>query len=145
MVDWLCCGTLDITCSETGEREACEICGCFSGRAKQVGHMSLNRCEQRVFDYVNKHQDERQHWQGKFHRVAKEHASEYVAVEKLEIELWRYYIERSEVVSEIKQAVASEGVRRTSMKNLAELLMRLWVAPHPKRTPTEKLPENLRT
>ena len=97
--------------------------------------MSLNRCEQRVFDYVEKHPDERHHWQGKFQCSLKEHVSEYVAVEKLEIELWRYYLERSAVVPSFKQAVALEGQQRTSMKNLAELLMRLWIGPRPKKKP----------
>ena len=99
--------------------------------------MSLNRCEQRVFDYMERHPDERQHWQGKFQRVAKEHASEYVAVEKLETELWRYYIERCEVVPALRQAAAIEGLKRTSMKNLAELLMRLWVVPRSKKKTQE--------
>ena len=99
--------------------------------------MSLNRCEQRVFDYVEKHPDERHHWQEKFQRNMKEHVSEYVAVEKLESDLWRYYVERSAVVPAFKQAVAIEGLQRTSMKNLAELLLRLWVAPRPKKKPAE--------
>ena len=97
--------------------------------------MSLNRCEQRVFDYVEKHPDERHHWQGKFQRILQENVSEYVAVEKLEIELWRYYLERSTVVPSFRQAVALEGQQRTSMKNLAELLLRLWIAPRPKKKP----------
>ena len=95
--------------------------------------MSLNRCEQRVFDYMNKHPDERHHWQGKFQRAVKDHANEYVAVEKLELELWRYYIERSEAVPAFKQMAALEGLQRTSMKNLAELLIRLWIGPRPKK------------
>jgi hypothetical protein len=94
--------------------------------------MSLNRCEQRLFDYLQKHQEERQFWQGKFHRSMKDHADERIAVEMLQPELWRYYLERSEVVPIFKEAVAHEGRQRTSMKNLAELLLRLWVAPRPK-------------
>ncbi len=99
--------------------------------------MSLNRCEQRVFDYVDKHPDERQYWQGKLQRAIKELGSEYVAIERLEGELWRYYLERSAVVPAFKQAAADEGLQRTSMKNLAELLLRLWVAPRPKKKPAE--------
>ena len=94
--------------------------------------MSLNRCEQRVFDYLQKHQDERQYWQGKFQSALKELGDEYIASEMLQSELWRYYRERSEVVPVFKDAVANEGSQRTSMKNLTELLIRLWVAPRPK-------------
>ncbi|MEO6244469.1 MAG: hypothetical protein ABIQ12_03455 [Opitutaceae bacterium] len=95
--------------------------------------MSLNRCEQRVFNYVEKHPDERHHWQEKLRRAIEEVGSEYVAVERMEKELWRYYVERAAVVPAFKLAAASEGLQRTSMKNLAELLMRLWIAPRPKK------------
>ena len=101
--------------------------------------MSLNRCEQRVFDYLQRHYDERHHWQGKFQRLAKDVEDERVAIEQLELELWRYYQERSSVASPFKEAAAVEGLQRTSMKNLAELLMRLWTEPRPKKktAPTE--------
>jgi hypothetical protein len=95
--------------------------------------MSLNRCEQRVFDYLQRHPEERHYWQGKFQRLSKATDEERVAIEQLESELWRYYLERSEVVSPFKEAAAVEGLRRTSMKNLAELLMRPWTEPKPKK------------
>jgi len=94
--------------------------------------MSLNRCEQRVFDYLQKHQEERQFWKEKFQRALKATGDEHVAVEMLSGDLWRYYLERSEVVPLIREAVAREGLQRTSMKNLAELLLRLWFAPRAK-------------
>jgi hypothetical protein len=101
--------------------------------------MSLNPCEQRVFDYLQRHPDERHYWQAKFHRLSKEALDERIAIEQVEPELWRYYVERSSVASPFKEAVATEGMRRTSMKNLAELLMRLWTEPRPKKKviPTE--------
>ena len=49
----------------------------------------------------------------------------------LEKELWNYYVERS-AVARLSEAVQIEGLQRTSMKNLAELLMRLWMEPRPK-------------
>ncbi len=52
---------------------------------------------------------------------------------RLEPELWRYYVERSEVVALFKEAVRHEGLGRTSMRNLAELLIRLWTEPRPKK------------
>lgn len=101
--------------------------------------MSLNPCEQRVFDYLQRHPDERHYWQAKFHRLSKEVLDERIGIEQVEPELWRYYVERSSVASPFKEAVAIEGLRRTSMKNLAELLMRLWTEPRPKKKviPTE--------
>jgi hypothetical protein len=95
--------------------------------------MSLNRSEQRVFDYLQSHQDERHYWQGKFQRLAKATGDERLAIEQVELDLWRYYQERSLVASPFKEAVEVEGLRRTSMKNLAELLMRLWTEPRPKK------------
>lgn len=95
--------------------------------------MSLNRCEQRIFDYLQKHPEERHHWQGKFQAVTKAASDDHVAAALLEPELWRYYEERSAVAAPFKEAARHEGVRRTSMKNLAELLIRLWTEPRPKK------------
>jgi hypothetical protein len=97
--------------------------------------MSLNRCEQRVFDYLQSHRDERHFWQDKFQTVSKAVADKHAAADRLANELWRYYEERSAVASPFKEAVRSEGLKRTSMKNLAELLLRLWVEPRPKPKP----------
>ena len=105
----------------------------FRNSPRTLRQMSLNRSEQRVFDYLQSHPDERHYWQGKFQRLAKATNDERIAVEQLEPELWRYYLERSAVASPFKEAAAIEGTRRTSMKNLAELLMRLWVEPRPKK------------
>ena len=96
--------------------------------------MSLNRCEQRVFDYLQRHPEERQFWQGKFQAAAKAAADDHVAAARLEPELWRYYEERSAVAAPFKEAARHEGLQRTSMKNLAELLIRLWTEPRPKKT-----------
>ena len=104
----------------------------FATRDAGFGPMSLNRCEQRVFDYLQRHPDERHYWQGKFQRVAKAARDEHNAAEQLEPELWRYYEERSAVAAPFKEAARLEGLKRTSMKNLAELLLRLWVEPRPK-------------
>ncbi|HEY1108866.1 MAG TPA: hypothetical protein VGE76_09545 [Opitutaceae bacterium] len=95
--------------------------------------MSLNRCEQRIFDYLQKHTEERQYWQNKFQAVSKAAGDDHVATAQLEPELWRYYEERSNVVPLFRDAVRFEGPQRTSMKNLAELLLRLWVEPRPKK------------
>ena len=69
----------------------------------------------------------------------KETDDERIATEQVEPDLWRYYVERSSVASPFKEAAATEGLSRTSMKNLAELLLRLWTEPRPKKkaVPTE--------
>jgi hypothetical protein len=46
--------------------------------------MSLNRCEQRVFDYWQSHRDERQFWQEKVRAFAKSSADDHVAAGRLD-------------------------------------------------------------
>jgi len=94
--------------------------------------VSLNRCEQRLFDYLQAQRDERQHWQQKVRSVLREIPDEHAASLRLEADLWRYYLERSAVAAPFKQAAVHEGLSRTSMRNLAELLLRLWTEPRPK-------------
>ena len=95
--------------------------------------MSLNRTEQRVFDYVLGHPEERQYWQNKVQSIAAEVTDPHAAAARIEVELWYYYKERSGVVPAFKEAAQREGMARTSMKNLSEHLLRQWVAPKPKR------------
>lgn len=97
--------------------------------------MSLNRNEQRVFDYLQSHAEERQYWHTKVQKLAASVPDVHEAARQLEGELWRYYQERSAVAREFKEAAQREGTQRTSMKNLAEYLLRLWVAPKPKPKP----------
>ena len=103
--------------------------------------MSLNRCEQRVFDYWERHRDERQFWVEKVRGAVKITPDPHGAATQLDAELWRYYLERSGVVKEFREAVGHEGAQRTSMKNLAELLIRLWTEPRPKKkSPMPEMP-----
>lgn len=111
------------------------LCGCFSTTGLHVADMSLNSCEQRIFDYLQRHPEERHHWQRKFQTVTKAANDDHVAAAQLEPELWRYYEERSAVAAPFKEAAGREGLRRTSMRNLAELLIRLWTEPRPKKKP----------
>jgi len=99
--------------------------------------MSLNRCEQRVFDYWQGHRDERQFWQDKVRALAKSSPDDHAAAARLVGDLWRYYEERCGVVPAFKEAVRHEGQQRMSMKNLAELMLRLWVEPRPKKQRAE--------
>jgi hypothetical protein len=98
--------------------------------------MSLNRSEQRVFDYLAVHAEERHFWQNKVRGVAQDTEDHHIAAARLEAELWRYYVERSEVAAPFKEAARREGLARTSMKSLSELLLRLWVEPRPRKKPT---------
>jgi hypothetical protein len=115
------------------------FCSCFSGGASHVGRMSLNRCEQRVFDYLQRHTEERHFWQTKLQALAKAAPDDHVAVARVEPELWRYYEERSAVAEPFKEAAKHDGLQRTSMKNLAELLIRLWTEPRPKKKTPEQV------
>lgn len=105
--------------------------------------MSLNRCEQRVYDYWRGHATERQFWEEKVRAIAKASPDDFIAASQLEAELWRYYVERSGMVKAFQEAVHHEGLRRTSMKSLAELVLRLWVEPRPKTKRPEGEPPSL--
>ena len=102
-------------------------------RPRTVAGMSLNRCEQRLFDYLQSHVDERQHWQQKVQTLAKIAGDDHAAAARIASELWRYYEERSAVAAPFKEAAVHEGLQRISMRNLAELLVRLWTEPRPKK------------
>jgi len=92
--------------------------------------MSLNRIEQRLFDYILGHPDERQFWLGKVQTIAGT-GDRHTAATRLEAELWRYHEERSAVVPQFRDHARREGMARTSLRNLAEHCLRLWVAPRP--------------
>lgn len=94
--------------------------------------MSLNRNEQTVYDYLQSQPDELRFWQGKVHALARQEWDEHAAAVALAGDLWDYYEERSAVAQPFKEIAAREGLQRTSMRNLAELLLRLWVEPRPK-------------
>ncbi len=99
--------------------------------------MSLNRTEQMLFDYVQHHPDERQHWSGKVLSITARVPDRHAAATELEGDLWRYFEERSAVVEPFRSLARREGLQRTSLRNLAEYLLRLWVAPKPKRPAAE--------
>lgn len=102
--------------------------------------MSLNPCEQRVYDYLELKPEERKYWYEKVHLYAQSKEGREVGIQRLDSELWKYYVERSSVVSHFKEAVRSEGLNRTSMRNLAELLTRVWVKPNVRKVlPRKKI------
>jgi hypothetical protein len=100
--------------------------------------VSLNPCEQRVFDYLELKPEERKYWHEKVQRLALTPEGREIGIQRLDSELWKYYVERSSVVSNFKEAARNEGLNRTSMRNLAELLTRVWVEPKVKKPPQLK-------
>lgn len=95
--------------------------------------MSLNRSEQMLCDYVLEHPEERGFWQEKVKTVAAAERDDHAAAIRLAEELWRYFEERAAVVSPFKDASDRFGLSATSMRNLAEYWLRLWVEPRPKK------------
>jgi hypothetical protein len=95
--------------------------------------MSLNRSEQRLFDYVQAHPEERHHWEAKVRNIDAAMRDPHAAANRLESELWRYYQERNSVVPALREVALREGMQKTSMKNLAEYLLRLWAPPRIKK------------
>ena len=95
--------------------------------------MSLNPAEQRIFDYLQSRPDEKRFWQEKVRTIGALPESLETIATRLERELWRYYEERSSTASPFREAAQREGRVRTSMRNLAELLLRLWTEPRPKK------------
>ena len=109
------------------------FCGCFSEDRPHVARMSLNSSEQMVFDYVQRHPDERHYWVEKVQKTCAQAIDHFDAARTLEVDLWRYFEERSGVVSPFRDVARREGLRRTSMRNLAEHLVRVWAPPKPKK------------
>ena len=108
---------------------------CAGRGAGQVERVSLNRTEQMIYDYLQGHTEERQYWQGKVRAAAKDSSDHHAAADRLQGDLWAYLVERSAVVEPFRSTAQRDGLRRTSMRNLAEYLIRLWTEPRPKRPP----------
>src|SRR5438552_11464604 len=98
------------------------FCGCFSNVTTHVPSMSLNAREQMIFDYVQTHPDERHYWVEKVQKTSLGAVDDFAAARSLETDLWSYFEERSGVVPSFKKLARREGLRRTSMRNLAEYL-----------------------
>jgi len=95
--------------------------------------MSLNPTEQRIFDYLQSNRDEGRFWQEKVRAAAARTADLHALAARLDLELRQYHEERSAVVPQFREKADRESLRRMSMRNLAELLLRLWTDPKPKK------------
>ena len=100
--------------------------------------MSLNRYEQTMFNYWQKQPDELSHWKSKVIAVSKVTAPPGEIARSLERDLWDYFVERSQHVPIIRDLSGPGGVRRVSLLNLAEYVLRLWGPPI--KTKTRKPP-----
>ncbi|MFZ5495144.1 MAG: hypothetical protein ACOZE5_07375 [Verrucomicrobiota bacterium] len=95
--------------------------------------MSLNRCEQAVFDYWERAPDERRHWQGKVSELTFGGTDTGLA-RSLERDLWAYLVERSAHVPALRE-LRLDGGPRVSLLNLAEHMIRLWGPPPKPKKP----------
>ena len=99
--------------------------------------MSLNRYEQAIFDYWGKEIDERRHWQAKIIEMTRDAGSHVNHARNIERELWEYFIERSQHVAGLRD-LQTGGLRRVSLLNLAEHVIRLWGPPPKPRKPGDR-------
>lgn len=96
--------------------------------------MSLNRYEHALFSYWEKQPDERRHWQTKVAEMTRVASEPGEVARTLERELWDHFVERSAHVPALRE-LSVGGVRRVSLLNLAEYLIRLWgPLPKPKKS-----------
>ena len=96
-------------------------------------HMSLNRSEQMMGDYVDENPEELRYWQDKVKSTVAEERDRHVAAGLLAKSLSDYFGERASVVPSFRELADGQGVRPTSLKNLAEYWIRLWAPPPPKK------------
>ena len=96
--------------------------------------MSLNKYEQGLFDYLERNPDERSHWRGKVAALARQPAEPGGTARALERDLWAYYAERSQHVAELGR-LNGGGIRRVSLLNLSEYLLRVFGPPVPPKRP----------
>ncbi len=114
------------------------VCSCYWSSWTHLGGVSLNRSEQQIFEYIDANREERHFWEYKVRACASNSANWSEVARALEAELWKYYVERSNVVPEFKRTAERTGLQRISMQNLAEHLLRMWGPPRSqKRTPSE--------
>lgn len=85
--------------------------------------VSLNRYEQAIFEYLQSHPEEGRHWENK---VATRAARGELPASLLVEELWEYVRERSVHTQPFSDWAARGGVQRSSLRNLADYLLRLW-------------------
>lgn len=87
--------------------------------------MSLNRIEEQLYGYLQRHPEERQYIIYKVHECAQAASHEQAASLLIE-ELSAYYNERCYAVSDFASTSTPGGAPKMSLRNLAEYLLRTW-------------------
>jgi len=78
-----------------------------------------------MFNYWQAQPDELNHWKTKVEAVTKASLGPGEVARSLERDLWDYFVERSQHVAVFRDLNAG-SVRRVSLLNLAEYVLRLW-------------------
>ena len=92
-----------------------------------------------MFNYWQTQPDELSHWKTKVETVAKASLGPGEAARGLERDLWDYFVERSQHVPMFRDLNAAGTIRRVSLLNLAEYVLRLWGPPPKSRKPPSNL------
>ena len=87
-----------------------------------------------MFNYWQSQPDELNHWKNKIVLAAKASLGPGQVARSLERDLWDYFVERSQHVPVFRDLNAG-SVRRVSLLNLAEYVLRLWGPPPKIRKP----------
>lgn len=95
--------------------------------------MSLNRYEQMLFSYLENHAEEKRFWMSRVLELARRDGSAKDKVLDLNGMLWDYFEERSRFESPFREVAIHEGLRKISMLNLSEYLLRIWPPPVTKK------------
>lgn len=82
--------------------------------------MALNRNEQALLDYWDSNPEEQRFWRARLD------ARRYASPAELEEALWEYFVERSGQAEPFCGWARREGLRRVSLRNLAEYLLQIW-------------------
>ena len=94
--------------------------------------MSLNRYENIMMDYLESHAEEKRYWEARVLEIDRRGGRRESKVLDLNSLLWEYFEERSRFESPFRELVIHEGVKKISMLNLSEYLLRMWT-PVPKK------------
>ena len=95
--------------------------------------MSLNRSAQIIYDYIRSHPDEDRHWREKAGRIATQGPDHHIAESTIVAALRDYCEERAGSLSQFRDLRQIGGFDRSTLRPLAELMVRLWGPPPNKK------------